>query len=226
MTNKDSFSYILDFLLNPYNKNNKTGLEILFKIFIKEFNKYDLLKKYEQSEDIFNEFLIKVLFKQNFSLNPTIKSKIKDKKSNIISYIYQTIHNFLRTKQREVLKNQYTEKNQLKNEPFNKKDEKGKEREVIGVNEKISPIIIIEAKEIANMINKEFSEIEKRTLCYMFFNDKHFFEKELSDDAIYKRKSRLKNFLSNFVKEKGFSLEGFSYFIQEYLMSKICEKFR
>ncbi len=226
MSNKDSFSYIIDFLLDPHNKNNKTGFEILFKIFLKEFNKYDLIKKYEQVEDIFNDFLVRVLFKQNFSLNPTIKEKIEDKSSNIVSYIYQAIHNFLRTKQREILNKYYTEEHQERHESVVKENEEGREREVIGVNEKISPIVIIEAKEISEIIQNEFSESEKRTLCYMFFDDKSFFEKKLSDDAAYKRKSRLKNFLTKFVAEKGFSLEGFSYFVQEYLMSEICKKFR
>ncbi len=225
MNSKDSFYYIINFLLDPYNEKNKTGFEILFKIFIKEFNKYDLLRKHEQLEDIFNDFLIKVLFKQNFSLNPAIKEKIEDKSSNIVSYIYQALHNFLRTKQREVLRRYYTEENKPKNEPLIQKDEEGKEKEIIGINEKISPVIIMEAKEILDIINKELSEKEKRTLCYMFFDDRNFFEKKLSNDAVYKRKSRFKSFLSNFVKEKGFSLEGFSYFIQEYLMSEICKNF-
>lgn len=226
MIEKDSFSYIVDFLLNPHNSDNKKGFEILFKIFLKEFNKYDILKKYECSEDVFNDFMIKVLFKQNFSLNPTIKEKIEDSSSNIVSYIYKAIHNFLRTKQREVLKRYYTQEAQEKQQSILKKDEYDREREFIGTNDKISPTIIIEAKEILETINKELPEAEKRTLCYMFFEEKEFFEKEISDDAAYKRKSRLKKFLTKFVKEKGFSLEGFSYFVQEFLMSEICKKFR
>ena len=227
MQNKNSpFDYIIEFLLDPHNPDSINGYEILFKIFLKEFNKYDLLKKYEDPSDVFNDFLSKILFKQNFSLNPTIKEKIDDETTNIVSYIYKTIHNFLRTKQREILKKYYSEENRPIYEPLIQKDEEGNERETIGINEKVSLITIIEAKEIAEVIKKDFSESEKRTLCYMFFDDKNFFDKKISDDAAYKRKSRLKTLLTDFVKEKGFSLEGFSYFVQEYLMSEICEKFR
>ncbi len=227
MQDKNSpFDYIIEFLLDPHNPDSINGYEILFRIFLKEFNKYDLLKKYSQPEDVFGNFLSKILFKQNFSLNPTIKEKIGDETTNIVSYIYKTMHNFLRTKQKEVLKKYYTEENQEKHQPVIQKDEEGKTKEFIGVNEKVSLIVIIEAKEIADIIQKDFSESEKRTLCYMFLDDKSFFGKEISDDAAYKRKSRLKTLLTDFVKEKGFSLEGFSYFVQEYLMSEICEKFR
>jgi len=227
MQDKNSpFDHIIEFLLDPHNPDSIDGYEILFRIFLKEFNKYDLLKKYDDPADVFNDFLSKILFKQNFSLNPTIKEKIEDETTNIVSYIYKTIHNFLRTKQREILKKYYTEENQEKHKPIEKKDEEGKVIEEVSIDEKISPLVIIEAKEIAEIIEKEFSESEKRTLCYMFFDDKSFFDKEISDDAAYKRKSRLKSFLTDFVKEKGFSLEGFSYFVQEYLMSEICDKFR
>ena len=226
MSNKDSFSYIIDFLLNPHNPDNITGYEILFKIFVKEFGKYELLKKHTEPEDLFNDFLTKVLFKQNFSLNPTLKEKIKDRSTNIVSYIYQAIHNFLRTNQREILKKYYTEEKKPRDTQLIQENEEGKEFEILTINKDVSLVIIIEAKEISETIKKEFSETEQRTLCYMFFNDKNFFGENISDDAAYKRKSRLKSSLTKFVKEKGFSLEGFTYFVQEYLMSEICDKFR
>ena len=225
MGNRDSFSYIIDFLLNPHDPDNITGYQILFKIFVKEFGKYELLKKHTEPEDLFNDFLTKVLFKQNFSLNPTLKEKIKDKSTNIVSYIYQAIHNFLRTNQREILKKYYTEEKKTRDIQLIQENEEGKEFEIITINKNVSPIVIMEAKEISETIQKEFSETEKRTLCYMFLNDKNFFGENISDDAAYKRKSRLKSRLSELVREKGFSIEGFTYFVQEYLMSEICNKF-
>ena len=218
MSEQQPWDYILSFIKDPHNPENQVGHKIFMQVFFKEFYKYDLLVKYSEPEDLFHEFITTIIFKgKSFTLNPVIAEKMEDPKTKIVSYLYKTIHNFLRTKRREAYKN-------LQIEPIDKGTE-GKQEEPC-FNHIIDPVIEIEALEIKEIILKTFSEKEIRVLCYSFLNDKEYFDEELSDDAIYKRKSRMKKFLQDFVKEYGFSLEGFACFIDKYLKSDICDKLR
>ncbi len=236
--NKRPFDYIIEFLLNPHNPNNKIGYDIFFKVFLKEFNKYSLLKNELEPEDVYSEFLLKIIFKgDKFSLNPTILNKIQENTNNITSYLYMTMHNFLRTKNRELKEKFYVEENNQNEEKRLKKkfetleikhdnDDKYIENPKITKSPVIETEIMIEAKEIREIIEQKLSDKEKQVLCYTLLDDPSYIKEEISQDALYKRKSRMKKFLTGFVKEHGFSLEGFSYFVQEYLKSEICEKYR
>ncbi|SNZ09133.1 hypothetical protein SAMN06265182_1486 [Persephonella hydrogeniphila] len=206
MGEKKPWDYVIKFLLNP--QNNDEGYWIFYGLFKREFKKYDLLEKNLNSLDLFHDFLIHIIFKnQKWKLNPTIYSKIDDK---VVSYIYASLHNFLKTKYREFLAREYS------------KDEIT-EYEI----DEVSPVIldlIIEAKEIKEKIISSFNQRDIRTICFLLLGDRKYINEEISDDALYQRKSRMKKRLKEFVKENGFSLEGFAYFQKYILKSEICDK--
>ncbi|WP_456382977.1 hypothetical protein [Persephonella sp.] len=217
---------IIKFLLNPHNKDNYLGYEILKRVFASQYSRFPLVKERYELEEIYNEFLHKVIFKEKgFLLNNTILEKIHDEYTNIISYLYTTINNFLRTINKQILSEIKTEKGEDRYKNLFIKDEEKKERETIHLKTEVAYIIIIEAKEILEKIKEDFDEKDLRTLCYMFLDDKTFFEEKITDDNAYQRKSRLKKKLTKYVKENGFSKEGFLYFVQNYL-SEICKNFR
>lgn len=220
---------IVEFLLDPNNPESYKGYEIFKKAFIKEFNKYSLLKNYYDGEDLFNEFLTKVVFREDgFLLNKNMIEKINSQKDNFFSYLYMSIHNFLRTYNRRAKVRIISDEEQSKQrfENIYQKNEEGKEFETSYLKQEINYIVIIEAKEILKAVKKDFSEKDLRTLCYMFFDDKSYYGENISDDNAYQRKSRLKKRLADYVRKKGFSLEGFEFFIKNYLLSEICNNFR
>ncbi|WP_457626004.1 hypothetical protein [Persephonella sp.] len=206
MEEKRPWDYVIEFLLNPH--DNIEGYRIFYGLFKREFKKYRLLEKNLNAFDLFHDFLVQVIFKnRTWELNPTIHSKINDK---IVQYIYRSLHNFLRTKNREFFAKEYTK-------------EELKENQI----DDSSPVVldlIIEAKEIKEKILNSFSRKDLRTICSLLMEDRKYIDEDISDDAFYQRKSRMRKKLKEFIKENGFSLEGFAYFQKYILKSEICDK--
>ncbi len=219
---------IIKFLLDPNNKDNYEGYEVFKRVFLKEFFKeeYALLRKFYDGEDLFNEFLVRVIFREDgFLLNNNMKEKINNIQHNFLSYLFMSIHNFLRTYRRKAkFEDSFKEQKSMKLESIQTSDNRTKDLLEYNARVHIDYSLHIEAQEILESIKKDFSEKELRTLCYMFLNEKKYYGEEITDDNAYKRKSRMKKTLSEYINKKGFSLQGFALFVKEYLMSEICKK--
>jgi len=190
-------------------KSNK-GLSIIYNIFLKQLYSasYKYLLNREDKEDLFMDFITKIFEKREFLIR-----RFADQERGLASYVREMAKNFLKDKIAE-MSEVYLES--VNDYEWKLEDGKADPQEVI---------VRLDAFSIKEWLDENLKKEEILMLCYMLSEDKEKFEKdyfkELSKDAIYKRVQRLKEKLSNLL--KNYSKETFAYYI-EYILPTVCKE--
>ena len=191
---------------------SEEGLEIISNIFFKQLHSqsYKFLTQKEDANDIFMDFITKLLTKREFLLE-TFEGQTK----GLASYIRQMAKNFLKDKVK-----QWSE---IQIESVNNNEGK------LGMNYNIDTktILKIESFRFEKTLKQKFKEEEVLILCYITAPDKidfinrHF--SNLSKNALYKRVERVKNKLKNLIDEYGYEKDVVEFYIDN-ILPIICNK--
>ncbi len=215
---ESSIQNIIDFIIDFKNPKNKQGLDELYSIFKSIYYKSNLFN--EDLDELFNEFLTQKIIIGS-SLKKACESKDKDINKG---YLITSIKNFINTYFNSKPNLKSLEQTNLENEEFNII-----ETQDICFNEYLQPYFKIVLNDILFYVKDYFDEKELRDLCNYFLSDidnkNLFYEKELSDDARYKRNQRIKLKLQEFIEKNSFEYEPFEFFIKNIFPSEICDQF-
>lgn len=209
---------ILRFIQSPGNSDIlKSDYEKLFQIFKDASYKF----KISEPDEYFQEFIVKNILNNSTLRNFALKSSEKE----VTYYLKRMVVNFIINCHR---KSEHEEATLSLNSTVDENQENADEFIDMVKDDSLEQVVVIEAKEILDMIKGQFSEDEKKLLCEMLYIEKRgsfTFLKDVTENVFYKRVERFKTKIKTFFKDLQATDEGVKYLLYYIYPSEVCEKF-